>query len=464
MNAKTTTHPNISQNIEMTEDTRASTSSSSSPSSPSTSTLMSNIVSFFTPNKTKSIAPTKPPPPPPPRPPKSTRTTATAKSRSSWLPTLLTTYAPPKTTSPKKSNNHDNINNSSSKPAIWQWSDRTGWTNYSTTHCAMIENKFQNQKSQSFQMKINNTQYTIDLLRNVQINAVSQRRRRIRRYDPKNPMNNAISTYHAQWQSLFQHKNNNSQQQQQQPHTKDALRVKWQWLNDNSFWIDFSKSVSQQIERARKNNGDTTIVNIQNTQYEINIVKLCQKNLQTGKIRSIRVVPNTVPSQKPNLTSSKKSSRSGSKNSDKRWTGPRRKTFSNKIMKLYHVTNKTCADAIKEDYKLKRGSQGMFGGGIYFAETPSVAKNKAYRDVYLITCLVLVGEEHKVMDCNGGKFTFQQLQKMKKDSVWAPNGCGTGECERVVYNWDQVKVIDVNPYESYQVISTRYIKLLSIQQ
>ena len=56
----------------------------------------------------------------------------------------------------------------------------------------------------------------------------------------------------------------------------------------------------------------------------------------------------------------------------------------------------------------------MFGGGIYFAETIKAAKHKALNQGYLVTCLVLVGEEHKVINSNGGQFTFQQLCKMKK--------------------------------------------------
>ena len=86
----------------------------------------------------------------------------------------------------------------------------------------------------------------------------------------------------------------------------------------------------------------------------------------------------------------------------------------------------------------------MFGGGIYFAETIDDAKYKALHYGFVITAKVLVGNEYKVNNCNDGKFTFSQLYNMGYDSVWAPYGGGVGNPERVVYNYDQVKIIRID--------------------
>eukprot|EP01083_Nonionella_stella_P249348 862325_1 len=110
-----------------------------------------------------------------------------------------------------------------------------------------------------------------------------------------------------------------------------------------------------------------------------------------------------------------------------------------KIMTLYHVTSNEAGRKIKASNKMIRGSQGMFGGGIYFAETPQSAQYKAEHgknNGTLVTCKVYVGNEFRVEDATGGKLTFTELYNKGYDSVWAPNGSGKGQCERVVYNWE----------------------------
>merc|ERR1712176_1450337 len=120
---------------------------------------------------------------------------------------------------------------------------------------------------------------------------------------------------------------------------------------------------------------------------------------------------------------------------------------SHQIMTLYHVTSRESGRKIRESNKMIRGSQGMFGGGIYFAETPKDANYKAEHKGMLVTCKVYIGKCYRVEDSNGGKFTFTSLHKLGYDSVWAPNGSGKGKCERVVYNWDQVVILSVREYE-----------------
>lgn len=46
---------------------------------------------------------------------------------------------------------------------------------------------------------------------------------------------------------------------------------------------------------------------------------------------------------------------------------------------LYHVTSVDAARAIKASGRMLRGSSGLAGGGIYFADSPQDAHRKAHR-------------------------------------------------------------------------------------
>ena len=52
--------------------------------------------------------------------------------------------------------------------------------------------------------------------------------------------------------------------------------------------------------------------------------------------------------------------------------------YKNRTIRLYHVTSPDSAKAIVNSYKMLRGSTGLFGGGIYFAETEAIASHKAH--------------------------------------------------------------------------------------
>eukprot|EP01084_Bolivina_argentea_P268207 455484_1 len=130
-----------------------------------------------------------------------------------------------------------------------------------------------------------------------------------------------------------------------------------------------------------------------------------------------------------------------------KWKGPDRKVFGTKILTLYHVTDEKSAESIFKQNKMKCGSKGMFGGGIYFAETPKNAHYKALRTGVLITAKVFVGNEYNAKDGSAGSFDFKSLQQLKFDSVYAPNGSGSGAAERVVYNSDQVYLIKKETYK-----------------
>eukprot|EP01084_Bolivina_argentea_P031031 57462_1 len=89
----------------------------------------------------------------------------------------------------------------------------------------------------------------------------------------------------------------------------------------------------------------------------------------------------------------------------------------------------------------------MFGGGIYFAESAYDAHHKAKRCGVLITAKVFVGNEYTVKNQFDGFFDFTTLQQLGFDSVYAPNGAGSGAAERVVYCTDQVQLLTKQKYE-----------------
>mmetsp|Transcript_8322 Transcript_8322/g.20333 ORF Transcript_8322/g.20333 Transcript_8322/m.20333 type:complete len:250 (+) Transcript_8322:84-833(+) len=108
---------------------------------------------------------------------------------------------------------------------------------------------------------------------------------------------------------------------------------------------------------------------------------------------------------------------------------------------LYHQTGHTAAMAIKASGKMRRGLSGMAGPGIYFAETPQHTNEKARGGSgYMVTARVYLGNSKHVYDpCHE---TYTSLKAVGYDSVTI-QGRRTGT-EYVVYNWDQVKVLDVS--------------------
>lgn len=130
----------------------------------------------------------------------------------------------------------------------------------------------------------------------------------------------------------------------------------------------------------------------------------------------------------------------------KYWLPPRRRTFASHTKVLYHLTNS--GQAIKQSGEMRRGSSGLVGGGIYFADSAEVCKQKAHTTGWLITARVLVGKA-KVVDMSGFKsltallnqYSFQSLQSEGYDSIRV-SGLKTGE-EYIVYNKDQVELVSV---------------------
>ena len=130
---------------------------------------------------------------------------------------------------------------------------------------------------------------------------------------------------------------------------------------------------------------------------------------------------------------------------------------------LYHVTSPEKAKLIKQSGgTLFRGAQGAYGGGIYFAATPSDANHKARHGGVLITCSVQLGVSLRATRVRD--YTFTELQRMGYDSVVSPKGpSGAGSVEFVVYDYRQVKVIRMDPYTENNQPCIVYIKDASIE-
>ena len=107
---------------------------------------------------------------------------------------------------------------------------------------------------------------------------------------------------------------------------------------------------------------------------------------------------------------------------------------------LYHQTDESSAQSIISSQRMYRGTSGLAGGGIYFAETPSATDVKAHRRGVTLRAKVRVGRE-KVLGPDGdSSITYSSLVAQGYDSVLI-TGRSSGN-EYVVYNWDQVTEIE----------------------
>jgi hypothetical protein len=108
---------------------------------------------------------------------------------------------------------------------------------------------------------------------------------------------------------------------------------------------------------------------------------------------------------------------------------------------LFHQTDQSCADAICSSQRMERGSDGVAGGGIYFAASAEATHGKAHRRGVILSARVRLGRSLRLPASGDGSLTFQQLLARGYDSVIIDRHGGT---EYVVYNWDQVSNITVH--------------------
>ena len=89
----------------------------------------------------------------------------------------------------------------------------------------------------------------------------------------------------------------------------------------------------------------------------------------------------------------------------------------------------------------------MFGSGIYFAESPEIAKFKAWHGSGegIIEAEVALGRCYEITEVDKS-MTYRKLKRMGYDSVWArpaPHGpMGTSQ-EWIVYSKYQVRLLSV---------------------
>ena len=122
--------------------------------------------------------------------------------------------------------------------------------------------------------------------------------------------------------------------------------------------------------------------------------------------------------------------------SRQRSLSPPRRT-SSFTMQLYHETSPEYADEIVRTQRMKRGSSGLAGGGIYFAESPEEARRKAHSHGAMLQATVRLGNM-KIVHRSSDEY-YRGLQSQGYDSVkLLDRPTGT---EYVVYSWEQVSNI-----------------------
>lgn len=102
---------------------------------------------------------------------------------------------------------------------------------------------------------------------------------------------------------------------------------------------------------------------------------------------------------------------------------------------LYHQTKPEASSLILGSQEMLRGSSGLVGGGIYFAESPEETEAKAHHHGPILQAQVRLGRI-KTVSLSHSSITFSSLLAEGYDSVCV-SGRASG-LEFVVYNKDQV--------------------------
>jgi hypothetical protein len=113
------------------------------------------------------------------------------------------------------------------------------------------------------------------------------------------------------------------------------------------------------------------------------------------------------------------------------------------IKTLYHCTKREFARSIVSNMEFKPGKSGMFGAGIYFAETPEQAKSKAANDgngdAVTVTAEVYLGFMLEVPSAR---------HSLTKDEVYSygchsVHGLASGGSEYIVFTPHSIRVTGV---------------------
>jgi hypothetical protein len=87
--------------------------------------------------------------------------------------------------------------------------------------------------------------------------------------------------------------------------------------------------------------------------------------------------------------------------------------------KLYHCTSEQNAQSIERE-GFRPGSQGIAGGGIYFAETPADAVRKAHNHGAVLKCRVKLGKVLDVAHEGDSSLTSSEVKRLGCNSVRIP--------------------------------------------
>lgn len=163
---------------------------------------------------------------------------------------------------------------------------------------------------------------------------------------------------------------------------------------------------------------------------QVNCARCGRSTVQLASVRDLDSL------QCPHCGNSRR--RSGCVGSDGHHSGSRvERLNSGPTMTLYHQTSAENAQLIIASQQMRRGSDGLCGGGIYFADSPSATDAKARSKGVVLRASVRLGRSKQVDDGDHG-ISFQSLLSDGYDSVISRRNTGT---EYVVYNHDQVSDI-----------------------
>ena len=117
-------------------------------------------------------------------------------------------------------------------------------------------------------------------------------------------------------------------------------------------------------------------------------------------------------------------------------------SFSSASVWLYHQTDPDAATAILASQRMLRGSSGLVGGGIYFADSRNATQLKAHAKGWVIEARVVLGKQlvvqHQLFGLTGSEVAARGYDSVRVD------GRKSG-VEYVIYDWKKASLLSVYP-------------------
>jgi len=118
----------------------------------------------------------------------------------------------------------------------------------------------------------------------------------------------------------------------------------------------------------------------------------------------------------------------------------RKRRLQANVRTLYHQTSSSLALSIVHDQNMSRGTSGLAGAGIYFAESPQATERKAVLHGAILAATVALGNVKTISKYGDASASLSSLIHEGYDSVCIPRDAGY---EYVVYHHDQVSNIRI---------------------